>query len=107
MLNRGGEVEARCPSHGGCDGDRPDRFHYLTVRVFRLRKSIRMNWPSVIVVVKYALPRLISLTRFTKSTSARSRASMNVLIMIPDFRQAATSCSVFSITVTSRPNEFL
>jgi hypothetical protein len=28
--------------------------------VFFLRKSIRINWPSVIVLVKYALPLLIS-----------------------------------------------
>ena len=42
-----------------------------------------MNCPSVIVFVKYALPRQISDTRFTNSTSARSRASMKVLIMMP------------------------
>ena len=45
---------------------------------------MRMNWPNVIVFVKYALPLLISETRFTNSTSARSRASMNVLIMMPE-----------------------
>src|SRR5260221_460039 len=63
----------------------------LTVLVFRFRKSMRMNCPSVMVVVKYALPRLISLMRFTNSTRARSRASMKVLIMMPAFRHAATS----------------
>ena len=31
---------------------------YETLRVFFRRKSIRMNCPSVIVLVKYALPRL-------------------------------------------------
>ena len=45
---------------------------------------MRMNWPSVMVLVKYALPREISETRFTNSTSARSRASMKVLIMMPE-----------------------
>jgi hypothetical protein len=35
------------------------------------------------VLVKYALPAAISLTRFTNSTSVRSRRSMNVLITIP------------------------
>ena len=66
-----------------------------------------MNWPSVIVFVKYALPRLISDTRFTNSTSVRSRASMNVLIMMPARRQSATSRIVCAITIVSSPNEFL
>src|SRR3569833_1298555 len=79
----------------------------LTLRVFLLRKSIRMNWPSVIVDVKYALPRLISDTRFTNSTSVRSRANMNVLIMIPERRHCATSLIVCAITVVSSPNEVL
>ena len=47
----------------------------LTLRVFRFRKSIRMNWPSVIVLVKYALPRLISDTASrTPPAPGRARA---------------------------------
>ena len=54
-------------------------------------KSIRMNCPSVMVLVKYALPRQISETFFTKSTSSRSRASMKVLIMMLLRLHSATS----------------
>src|ERR1035437_825192 len=68
--------------------------HHETVLVLRLRKSMRMNWPSVIVLVKYARPRVMLETIFTNSTSARSRASMKVLIMIPERRQSVTSFSV-------------
>src|SRR5512141_1767335 len=78
-----------------------------TLRVFFLRKSMRMNWPRVIVLVKYALPRLISETFFTNSTSALSRASMNVLMMIPERLQFATSLSVSLTTARSSPIEFL
>ena len=63
----------------------------LTRRVFLRMKSIRMNCPSVIVFVKYALPRQIADTFFTNSTRLRSRASMNVLIRIPERRHSATS----------------
>jgi hypothetical protein len=54
-------------------------------------KSIRMNWPSVIVFVKYAFPLQMDATCFTNSTRLRSRASMKVLIMMPLRRQLATS----------------
>lgn len=80
---------------------------YDTRLVFRFRKSMRMNWPSVSVFVKYAFPRLIALTRLTNSTSDRSRASMNVLIMMPARRQSATSRMVCEMTVASSPMEFL
>ena len=63
----------------------------LTLRVFRFMKSMRMNWPSVIVLVKYALPLQMAATCLTNSTRLRSRASMNVLIMMPLRRQLATS----------------
>ena len=46
-------------------------------------KSIKMCCPSVTVFVKYAF--------FTNSTTMRSRASMKVLVMNPECRQAATS----------------
>ena len=67
-----------------------------------------MNWPSVIVFVKYALPRVMLETIFTNSTSARSRASMKVLIMMPgaaavgDFASASPAS-----TYASSPIEFL
>ena len=38
---------------------------------------------------RYAFPLLISHIRFTNSTSARSRANINVLIMMLLFRHAA------------------
>ena len=63
----------------------------LTRLVFRFMKSIRMNCPSVIVLVKYAFPLQMLATCLTKSTRLRSRASMKVLIMIPLRRQLATS----------------
>ena len=62
-----------------------------TRRVLRFMKSMRMNWPSVIVLVKYAFPLQIDATCLTNSTRLRSRASMNVLIMIPLRRQLETS----------------
>ena len=62
-----------------------------TRRVFRRMKSIRMNCPSVMVFVKYALPRQIAETYFTNSTRLRSRASMKVLIRMPLRRHSATS----------------
>jgi len=64
---------------------------YDTRRVFLRMKSIRMNCPNVIVFVKYALPRQMAETFFTNSTRLRSRASMNVLIKIPERRHSATS----------------
>ena len=64
---------------------------YDTRRVFRRMKSIRMNCPSVIVFVKYAFPRQMALTFFTNSTRLLSRASMKVLIRIPERRHSATS----------------
>src|SRR5207247_6311688 len=79
----GGESCSRVSAHGGSP--------YETLRVFLRIKSIRMNCPSVIVLVKYALPRQIALTFFTNSTRLRSRASMKVLIMIPERRHSATS----------------
>ncbi len=57
------------------------------------------------VFVKYALPREISHTFFTNSTSIRSRASMKVLIMIPDRLQMDTSRYVSWRILGSRPIE--
>ncbi len=95
---------ARCSSSGAAcdrqDGEeqawraQPDSRHgqnYETLRVCRFMKSIRMNCPSVIVLVKYAFPLQMDATCFTKSTRLRSRASMKVLIMIPLRRQLETS----------------
>jgi len=58
---------------GGC-GIR--ELPYDTLRVFLRMKSIRMNCPSVIVFVKYALPRQIADTVFTNSTRLRSRVAL-------------------------------
>jgi hypothetical protein len=91
--------------NGGFDSSQRT-MSYETLRVFRFMKSIRINCPSVIVLVKYAFPRQISSTLFTKSTRLRSRASMNVLIMIPLRRQLATSRKVSFRMVGSRPIEF-
>ena len=100
-------AHGRAPDRGPSAEHRGSRAENLGVRYFdvvlRRRKSIKMNWPNVIVLVKYALPRLISATRFTNSTSARSRANMNVLITIPERRHAATSRSVSAMTYASRP----
>ena len=68
-----------------------DNRDQLTRRVFRFMKSIRMNCPSVIVLVKYAFPLQMDATCLTNSTRLRSRASMKVLIMIPLRRQLETS----------------
>jgi hypothetical protein len=73
--------------HGGLG----DARRYETRRVLRFMKSIKMNCPSVIVFVKYAFPLQIDATCLTNSTRLRSRASMKVLIMIPERRQLATS----------------
>src|SRR5438045_2926037 len=77
-----------------------------TRRVFLRMKSIRMNCPRVIVLVKYALPRQIADTFFTNSTRLRSRASMNVLIRIPERRHNATSRYVACRIWGSSPIEF-
>ena len=65
-------------------------------------KSIRMNCPSVIVFVKYAFPRQMALTFFTNSTRLLSRASMKVLIRIPERRHSATSrCQEVTVKIAA------
>ncbi len=76
---------------GDDDAPRGPQMIYETLRVLRFMKSMRMNCPSVMVFVKYALPLQIEATCLTKSTRLRSRANMKVLIMIPLRRQWATS----------------
>src|SRR5690606_7381658 len=80
---------------------------YLTRFVRRRRKSRMTYCPSVIVVVKYALPRASSHTRATNWTSAGSRASMNVLMTIPALRHAVTSLNVSRRIRGCRPMGFL
>src|SRR5438105_3708837 len=89
----------------GGERERGAAWRQDTRRVFRRMKSIKMNCPSVIVFVKYALPRQIALTFFTNSTRLRSRASMNVLIRIPERRHNATSRYVAWRIWGSRPIE--
>jgi hypothetical protein len=67
------------------------RKNYETLRVCRFMKSIRMNCPRVMVLVKYAFPLQIEATCLTNSTRLRSRASMKVLIMMPLRLQLDTS----------------
>src|SRR5207247_10340835 len=86
--------------------DRRDAFAYDTLLVFLRMKSIRINCPSVIVFVKYALPRQIAETVFTNSTRLRSRPSMNVLINTPLRRHSATSRYVSFRICGSTPIEF-
>src|SRR2546426_5988843 len=95
------------PLKGGCLtvlGELP--LGHDTLLVFLLMKSIRMNCPNVIVLVKYAFPLQIADTFFTNSTRLRSRASMNVLINTPLRRHSATSRYVSFRICGSSPIEF-
>src|SRR2546425_1811619 len=87
----GGESCSRVSTHGGPPSKPRTPTPYETLRVFLRIKSIKMNCPNVIVLVKYAFPLQIADTFLTNSTRLRSRASMKLLIRIPVRRHNATS----------------